>query len=466
MRAGRLATWQVTRGRPAALLPAGLCCALMLCVVACYAALLPRARWQGDEYLMFAWLRQGGWNFYLHWYLSWSPRLFSNLLYGAYGVAVLAVHRPLAGTCMAVLWAGLACACLGPAWRTGAPLPRLAAGAAIMALFLAGHSVTEVFFWPGGGLSYLPTLAGTVWLFWLMLDGLTGQPLRHLAAALALVVVAGSSEVGIFTALAVAACVGCVQARAPWRQSAWLLPGAVLALVDLALVLHGRVGTIEGGGGDRAVLHLAGAALLRAAASFARELARPDLANGAAVSTPVSLASRVLVLLAARWTLGKTRAPGWLLPAFGVALLLAAFASLASAYYQFGRLCCARHDTMRACYVTLALAAFGAAWPRPRPNTGAAAWAAAVLLLFVPAAPALLADYRGMDRAIAARAQTWASGTSPGDSMVFVIDPSGHVLDGCGFTPGPAVMSPDLVWWKLGILEFFGKRRAVIELAK
>ena len=368
---------------------------------------------------------------------------------------------------MSVLWAGLACACLVPAWRARAHrLPRVLAGLSLMALFLVGHSVTEVFYWPAGGLSYLPTLAGAVWLFWLLLDGLGTQVRRQMAAGIALFIVAGSSEVGIFTSLSIAVCIGCVQSGAPWRQSLWLLPGVAVALVDLVLVLHGRVGTIEGDGADPLVLHHGVAALLRAVPDFVGDLGRPDLPGGAAPSTPLSIASRVLILCGAHWIFGNTRAAGRVLPAFGAALLLAAFASLASGYFQFGRLCCARHDTMRACFITLALAAFGAAWPHTRPNAGAVAWAAAVLLLFVPAAPALLADYRSMDKAISARAQTWASGTSPGDTMVFIIDPLGRIMSGCGFTPGFAAVSPDLAWWKLGILAFFGKRSVSIELVK
>ena len=41
-------------GRPVAWLLPGICCCLMLCVIAAYAALLPRARWQGDEYMVLA----------------------------------------------------------------------------------------------------------------------------------------------------------------------------------------------------------------------------------------------------------------------------------------------------------------------------------------------------------------------------------------------------------------------------
>ncbi len=452
--------------RPAAWVLPRACCCLMLCVIAAFAALLPRARWQGDEYIVFAALRDGGWDFFLHWYLTWSPRLVSNVLYAAYGAAVLALHRPLAGSCMAVAWAGLACACLIPAWRAGAHrLSRVLAGLGLMALFLVGHSVTEVFYWPAAGLSYVPTLAGAVWLFWLLLDGLSTRVRRHAAAGLALFIVAGSSEVGIFASLSIGVCVGCAQSGAPWRQWLWLLPGVALALVDLVFVLHWRVGTIEVGGADPRVLHHGAAALLRAVPAFVSDLGRPDMPDGTASSLPLSITSRILIFLGAR-RIGSTRAAGRLLPAFGAALLLAAFISLASGYFQFGRLCCARHDTMRACFITLAVAAFGTARPRSGPDAGAAAWAAAVVLLFVPAAPALLADYRSMHGAISARAQTWASGASSGDTMVFLVEPPGRLIAGCGFTPGFASASPDLAWWKQGILAFFRKRAVSIKMAK
>ncbi len=454
-------------GRPAAWFWPGMCCCVMTAVIAAYGVLLPRARWQGDEYLVFGLLREGGWSYLLHWYLTWSPRLVSDLLYGAYGAAVLAWHRPFAGSCIAVLWAGLACACLAPAWRGNAyRLSRLAAGFSLFALFLVGHGVTEVFYWPAGGLSYIPTLAGAVWLFWLLLDGLGTQTRRHVAAGLALFLVAGSSEVGAFTALSVVACVGAAQSRLPWRRSVWLLPGLAVALVDLALVLHGRVGAIELGGADPAVLHHAGAALRRGVAKFAGELVRPDLPGGAAVAAPLVVVSRLLIFFGARWGLGRPRAAGGALPAFGAALLLASLASLVSGYFQFGRLCCERHDTMRACFITLALAALGAAWPRVRPNVAAGAWVAAVLLLFVPAVPALLADYGSMERAVAAHARTWVSGTSPGTAMVFTIDPSGRVISGCGFPPGSASLSAEPAWWQRGMLTFFAKRSVLLKVVK
>ncbi len=443
------------------------CCAIVLGVIAAYAALLPRARWEGDEYLVFALQRELGWTFFRLWYVSWSPRLFSDVLFGLYGMAVLALHRPLAGSCMAVLWAGLAAACVVPAWRGGpGRLSRLLVGLGLFALFLVGHAATEVFYWPAGGLSYLPTLAGAVWLFWLLADGAGAQGWRQVGAAAALFVIGGSSEVGVFLALAIAGCVGPAQVGQPWRRALWLLPGVAVALVDLGLVLHARVGTIEMADGDPAVLHHARAAVLRAIPSFARDLARPAYGGGSAVSVELSLAARLLVVLGAHWSFGRMAGRRRLPVAFGVALLLAAFASGASAYYQFGRLCCGRHDTMRACLIVLALASFGAAWPYRRPAAGAACWAAAVLLLFVPAAPSVLADYRSMDRAIAARARTWQSGTAPGSAMVFEIEPPGRVLSKTGFAPGLARSGPAAAWWQSGILRFFDKQTATIVQAQ
>ena len=437
------------------------CCTLLLAVILAYAMLLPRARWQGDEYFILGQMRDGGWPYIRSWYLGWSPRLVSDILYVGYGAAVQAMHRPLAASCMALLWAMLGCACVLPARATPHRQMRVPAGLALFALFLAGHAVTETFYWPAGGLSYLPTLAGTVWLFWLCADGLQA---RQASAAAALFITAGSSEVGVFIALAACACIGAAQIGRPWQRWAWMLPGLALALLDLALVLHGRVGTPEGRGADPALLHHAGASLAAAVPRLLHTLAMPD--TGAALLP--SLVARILIFAAARGSLGTLRGPA--LPAFGAGLLLAAYLSIASANYQFGRPCCQRHDTMRACLVVLAIAAFGASsvrlWPVARTAFAAPAWAAATLILFLPATPALWADLRQTGQATADRTQTWQSGKAAGPDMVFIRDPEGQVINATRFATGNFEAGHGLAWYQDGILGYFHKQRMIVTDAK
>ena len=435
-----------------------------LAAILSYAALLPRARWQGDEYLVFSEMREGSWGFLQSWYLGWSPRLFSDALYAAYGAAVAAAHRPLAASCMAVLWAALFCACVLPALARSGRAARVLAGMSLFALFLTGHAVTEVFYWPAGGLSYVPTLAGVVWLFWLCADGFEASRSAQACAAAALFVAGGSSEVGVFAVLSICVCVSGAQLGKAGRAWLWMLPGLAVSVLDLALVLHGRVGVREGSSADPSLLHHAGASMAAALPQFFGELAVPVFSGGAPSSVWLGVGSRIVVFLAARWSLGRVR--GALLPAFGVAVLVAAFVSLTSAYYQFGRLCCQRHDTMRACFICLAVAAFGACSGRlgrlRAGNAAAPAWAASVILLFLPASPALLADFRSMDQATANRARSWVSGFGPGEDMVFVRDPPGQVINANKFATGPVSLGTEIAWYQRGILQFFGKRRMMV----
>ena len=440
---------------------------LLACVILAYAGLLRRSHWQGDEYIVFAFERAFGWAFLKHWYLGWSPRLVSDLLYAAYGAAMLVMHRPLAGTCMALLWGGLLLTCLLPALPKRPDRPtRLVAGLAIFALSLTGHDVAEVFYWPAGGLSYLPTLAGAIWLFWCLADGLGG---RTWQAALSLILISGSSEVGAFLALTICFCIVAWNGRRYAKGQAWLAPGTALAVLDLALVLHGRVGKEGGPGTDHAVAGHALASLMAALPMFAREIVVPDSEAIDQAGWVWSLAARFLVLVAARWSFsdaaGKSRS---LLLPFSGALLLACLASLASAYHEFGALCCQRHDTMRACFITLAYAAIGAwsaGWRKPvfAHHLAALAWPAAVLILFVPRFPWIIEDWQTASQAVTARAQTWASGFGPGDDMIYTNPPRGHIAGTDGIPPGHYDRADKkLAWYGLGILDFFGKKTVTI----
>jgi hypothetical protein len=368
---------------------------------------------------------------------------------------------------MALLWGGLLLICLLPALpkrpdRAG----RLVAGLAIFALCLNGHAVAEVFYWPAGGLSYLPTLAGAIWLFWCLADGLDG---RKWQAAASLILMSGSSEVGAFLALAICACVLAWNGRRHAGGQAWLAPGTALALLDLALVLHGRVGNEDGLGADHAVTGHAFASIMAALPVLAREIVVPDSEAIGEAGWVWSLVARVSVLLAARWSFRGT--PGTStsqLPPFSAALLLACLASLASAYHEFGTLCCQRHDTMRACFITLAYAAVGAwsaGWRKPvfPQHVAARAWLVAVLILFVPRLPWIIGDWQTASQAVAARAQTWASGFGPGDDMIYVNPPRGRIAGTDGIPPGHYDKTDKkLVWYGLGILDFFRKKTLTI----
>ena len=89
----------------------------------------------------------------------------------------------------------------------------------------------------------------------------------------------------------------------------------------------------------------------------------------------------------------------------------------------------------------------------------------AVGLAFLPRLPALVGDYGLRRAAIAARSDTWASGTAPGPAMIWHPPPSGNIVRGADLPPGRYALADDPPWWAFGILRFFDKRVVTIEPA-
>lgn len=448
--------------------------AALLGVVLAYGRLITLSRWQADEYLDFAFLRQFGRQFELYRLLHWSPRPWSEALFMIYGAAVNHFHRPLAGSFACMLWGLLALPCLAPAWlgapdRAARPV-RLLLGMAILAACLVGHPVAEVFYWPAGSVAYIPTLAAAIWLFWRVLDGIEGDVTRPLTAGAAVVLAAGCSEVGLFLALCFTGCAALWGVREGVRKLWWLLPGLIVSATLASLLLRGRVGTTEMA--DTAhTAHHAGASLLAALGPFLRDLGAGNEEAATPTGVLTTLACRALLLAGTRWCLSgqptqAARRPGAYLPALAAALLLAAFATLAAAYYQFGTSCCQRHETMRQCFIALAFICLGAwsaiRFPRRVPHAAApASLLLAVLIPFATTLPALAEAYRLYPAAIQARALTWQSGLqTASDSMVLTRGPSGGLIPtGDPVPPGTYVLDKETPWYSLGIFQFFGKTR-------
>jgi hypothetical protein len=442
-------------------------------VILVHAGLLVRSHWQGDEYLVVARLREEGWHSVLLRYWGWSGRIVSDVLFGIYGAAVNVVHRPLAVWCDALLWVLLLAFCLSPAWLGHLVFRwrRMAMAFALLALFLLGHGVNEVFYWPAAALAYVPTLAGSAMLFWCVVDGMEK---RRFGVAAALVLIGGSSEVGLFLAGAFAGLVilrvvfgG---ARVSLADVVCVLPGMAVALLDAFVVMRSRVQVAGALGGGSATFHHAAASLVAAAPAYFLDAFAGEA--GAAV-WPAALAHAVgyvLVAVGARWCLAlgpRIAVRGPYLPVLAGALVLAGFASEAAAFYQFGEACCERHETMRQCFLFLAFASAGAWWGMVSPpefgigaRWGSAPLLVAVVLMGAPRLPEILAEYRLIPRVLTARTLTWRSGLGAGN-MVFVNEPDGILILGAGLPLGFYKLdmdTGDAHWAERGVMEFFEKR--------
>ncbi len=472
-----------------------LCATVLALLLLAHAGLIVAGQWQGDEWFNFSLFRSESTGFLLHRVMTWSPRPVSEGLVFLYARAVDALHRPLVTPVLGLLWGGLAaCAAAllpGPAGEPGGAMGRRARGLvvlAVLAFFLLGHQVAEMFYWPMGAAAYVGAIAALTLLVMLVLRG------RHLSrggavlAAGAMVIAAGSAEVGAMAVGAAAVLLGAAQARSrPWQAAVLVVPlGA--ALLVLALILNGRASAGVALGPETATIHAVWPSLRAAAAQFARETVALDaypagaagLALGAATKLALFLGLRVLC----RAGLAGSNTPRAHLWALAAALLAASFLSIAAALWQFGLVCCQRHDSFRQCLDVLVLLLLAALAARPgrAQSAGVAVRAdagddvaagSAWLLLAVGLAlahrgplqrrlPSLWADYRHLPALLAARNLTWASGASPGPAMVFREPPQGFVVGETDWPVGTFALVPTPPWYMQGILLFYGKREVSV----
>lgn len=445
-------------------------CAVLSVVVLLHVGLIGRARWQADDYFYAHLIRQLGFSMFLNSVTHWSPRPFPLLLQTLYALAINHWRRPFVASFTLLLWAMLTLSVLGPAllWRRrGEGLAFLLLGLGLFALLLLGHPIAELFFWPASAAAYLLSLAGAVWLFWCLAapsaesgDGRLGW------GAVALVLAAGSSEIGMCVALSFCGCAMLLRLRGAALRLAWLAPSALMSAYVLATVLHGRIGTPELPGDPHVIGHPLASLRPTLHEFFVEAVVAPGLAGWA---------GRIALLLTSRWVLldgpGGRRPSGALL-ALGLSLPLAAFVSLWASYFEFGLLCCQRHVSMRDCLLVLGFAALGAwsarRFPAVRPGAVAQALplALAALLLCALRGGLLREAYRAYPGAIQARAMTWQSGLMPGDRMTYVLVPDGVLIGNGEFlAPGTYDLEPDSPWYLAGLLHFFDKRTVRVEPA-
>ena len=463
-----------------------------LAIVGTHAGLIPMGRWQVDEYRLFTRLRQFGAGA-LPARLLYSPRPFSELLIFLYGETVLHLHRPLVTSFLAVVWAaliastGLAAYSVLPrsAWRL--PLA-LAFAFALIATALTGADVTEAFYWPMAAAAYVPTLAVGLCLFFL-----TGQPLTRRYRAMsgvALTVAACSTEIGAAFALCFALTIAAerllavlqhrVRAAAALSASAWwLIPGALGLLVFLSIFqLRFHYGVSELGAADAQNTEPGMAAVFAALRDLATELVIGSNQRLGWQAAATSCARLLFTVgFAASWRLAAPNAVrlGRDRVALGVALLGAAFFSLAAAYQHYGQLCCERQQSVRQSFLALDLLVLAiavlAAWPwagrlaRRFPAIPPLILAAGIMLPLLWRFEGLSSNYALYHWGIEARARTWASGRQPDTrGMIFYLPPDRPELavHGTGKpqrTYGHWVDAPNLL---LDMGRFFRKRSVTV----
>lgn len=464
--------------------------AVPLAIVALFAGLVPLGKWQLDEYDTIFDLRVGGLGAFFHRLSTLSFRPVSEALIYLYARWVEGTGQQATTRFLGFTWLVLIGAMVLPAAlqlrRRRSPVgwALLLLALTTLVLFLNSQEVGEVFYWPQGSFAYMPAIAAlafaTLWIVGHEGDG----PAIGIAVPAALVVAAFSNEMGAMAALAFALSFLVLMAVANRRDRdeqslawfSWRLAAPIVASLSVfAFIVGGRL-RIKGENVAGSDLHNLAGSLSQALVRFPEELVGWTSDGRDAVWITGMFFARVALFVGAfaLFRTLATRSRIRLLEALALVagLFGGAFVSLLASYYQFGSPCCQRHSTMRECLFVLGILALArvASLLLPAREEVAANRGSTILVLFIgatllatiPNATRLRADYADYDRALAARAATWASGSSPGRTMTFTQPPLLRIVGGQEWPPGLHERTEGTHWIARIIMDFF--RKDVIDM--
>jgi hypothetical protein len=438
-----------------------------LATLLAFAGLIPLGRWH-DEYLALHDYHQAGIKFLWERLLHWSPRPLSELLIYFYSLIVYRAGSPLIGAFIAPFWIMLVAAIL---WPVICSRQGLLPACVLLAMLLLGHPVAEVFYWPFGVVAYMPTLTAVAMLLALDWGGWMETPAGNVWRFVALMTAAASSEVGaLFTVLYIGLLIASGSLEKGRRGVIFSIP-LLLSLTLLHLQYTGRVAKGNEVFGDPAVAHNPVRALLAVVKHVFFVLLKGDNRHHAAALL-AGLATKLLFLAGIYRAMSATPQTGVSPRAqrmrlvLVVASLATAILIMAAAFYNFGSLCCERHDTVRQGYVLVALGSLATylAIRSPSRNAGRAGplLLLALLIPLATAAPGLMTEYRNYASVRRADSATWRSGRAAGPAMQVTQTMPGPITGGLYIEPGVyhrMTRANDDVHW---MLSFFDKETAIV----
>jgi hypothetical protein len=249
----------------------------------------------------------------------------------------------------------------------------------------------------------------------------------------------------------------------------------IVAAILVVLVSMGNARTVDPmfATGDAAVYHNTLSSLRASAARLPAEFLSLDGVTFDSGHFALGALVRIL-FFAGIYCCWVTRNPAarrgrhWL-PLLALALVTETFLELAATFRQFGDPCCGQHNEVRYGLGLVALAAL-AIWAPPIPRVPERVFhALAPVLLVAAAIPLMLPRYKvlALDYVYylepeRARAMTWASGYSPGPTMM-LYQPVPDGVFPAQIPPGYQVARDN--WWTRGILMFFGKESVQVLIA-
>ncbi len=444
-------------------------------VLAAHAAMLPQGQWR-DEFITFSLLRDLGWRGWVYRLVHWSPRPLSEILILGYWQVVQMRHGPLMAPVLAFAWA-IPAACLLAVlrpWRRPGRAARWALALSLPALFLLAGRVAELWYWPIGALAYLPALGAAAFMTVAIAGpGLNGSQ-AWLAAAAALLAGGLSVEMGNFFALLLSAALLlgqlCEAGPGKWRRAAIMAIPLMGAMLLLGGMMYGRVAVAQE---------------MMAAGTFHRVW--PSLRAGLPLvgwglsgvgetwrQTVQTELGRALLLMGS-WAALRGIWPAQVSRGRIVALLVAlagtASLSAAGAFYQFGVLCCERHEAFRHILYLLMIVGVAGLLPRGRSRwrwldhglAAPALLAACVLVMAPQRLLALEAEYGLAKIQIGATKALFRSGADDGSTTLdFGLAPPGPLLGESPILPGNYSLAQHPPWFVQAPMQFFGKTKMVV----
>lgn len=455
-------------------------------ILAAFAGLNPMGAWRPDEYHDFERFRSEGWSSWLNRLLTWSPRPLSEALIGLYFLAEETTRSQLIAPFLALMDLALLA---GPAlWisraRThGSRLDRLMISAVILCLFLLGHPLAEVFYWPLGAVAYAITLAAITALTFQYLDGQPTRPSGQIFSIACVLVAAGSAEVGAIFAIFLSALMVLFHATGrlePRRAAAlWLMPLLLGIVVMIFLALgRGRLDehiSVNGIAANPRFQHHVWASIVRSVPTYFRQIATLDgtqtglWAIGESFFIKLAMCLGLLAFFRGACVTTPARGSRLGLVALIFGLQATFIASIAGSYFKFGLVCCERHDTLRQCLFDLTALAGAALLSRLRPPPanparcraiGVALLGATLITLTIRELPALRAAYAMRHDTIAIQRANWKSGKSPGPRMTMLMAPLPPIVGGMMPPASGTFENGTEAPWPFWLLvEFFGKHQ-------
>ncbi|MBR0558617.1 hypothetical protein [Neokomagataea anthophila] len=461
----------------AARLTLGLCLILAGTVITLHASALPYALWQGDEYDYFYNQAHTGRSFFWHRLLFWSPRPLSEVIIALYGLCVARIHAPLIGPMLSTIWTLCATLAFLPTLlcRTIPQSTRLFLVALSSILVFLGHPIADLMFWPMATAAHLPVLATA---FCLTLNTLTHTE-RPWLTALCLSVAAVSSEAGFFLSgayLCFTALFALIRSHQKRKSLQILCVPTALCLFVLWRLFAGRIGLPHPHNTPTqgAILQSIRSSLI----PFVQNLAildPMDISTGERGSG-TALHGIILKILIAFSCFTALRATNIRPSLHSLTILSLSFLAcnaliIASAYYEFGFLCCQRHETLRL-DVSLLLAMLAGGYaartlpPLHRTQHTLQLIAYACLIIFTLDT----ARWRYADMALflrsrpleaQARAATWQSGLSASPIMTMSQGTNSPLFYYWPWEPGH-YLAGGTGWDVQSMMKFFNKTQLIV----